>query len=128
MNPLNPRRNKAFLLDLLIYFALILLPFSMAGVLPPAIGGKATVGGLVVGLLYMIFRDGVGGQSVGKRVFRIQVVRRKTREPIGFGMAFLRGFLTALPVLGWIDFALTTFTANHQRYTDRILGTELIGR
>jgi uncharacterized RDD family membrane protein YckC len=128
MDPLNPKRNKAFFIDAVIYVMAIVFPFSLVGVLPGWLGGKAFIVGMTLGVLYIVFRDGWNGQSIGKRIFKIQVVRKRDRKPIGFFMAFCRGFLTSLPVLGWIDFVLTTFTANSQRFTDKILGTELISK
>ena len=126
MTPLNPRRNKAFLIDVVIYVLLIMVPILLIGILPDWLSGRAFVLGICLGLIYMIFRDGANGQSIGKRILRIQVVDQKTREPIGFSMAFCRGVVTGFPVIGWVDFLLTSFTADRQRLSDRLLGLELI--
>jgi uncharacterized RDD family membrane protein YckC len=126
MSALNPKRNKAFLIDFVIYVSLILTPIVLFGFLPDWLSGKAFVVGICLGLAYMVFRDGFEGQSVGKRICRIQVVNKRTRKPIGFGMALCRGILTGFPVIGWIDFLQVSFTADRQRLSDRILGLELV--
>lgn len=90
--PLNPRRNKAFLIDSLIYLAVIVLPLLVAEALPAWLGGRAVVLGGVLGLFYIVFRDGFNGQSIGKRIFNIQIVKKETGKPIASAWLFSEVF------------------------------------
>ena len=121
---LNPRRNFAFLIDCLIYFSVMIIPMFIAPSLPEPLSRVSAVG-LPIGVLYMVFRDGFGGQSIGKRIMKIRLVHEEGGAPIGFWTAFLRGFLTSIPILGWIDFVLVMFTRERQRWTDKLLRARL---
>jgi uncharacterized RDD family membrane protein YckC len=126
MGPINPRRNKAFLIDVIIFLSLAVLPMFFIGILPDWLSGKAFILGIIVGYIYIVFRDAMNGQSIGKRIYKIQVVDQETKEPIGFLMAFIRGFVTSLPIIGMLDFLITTFTLNGQRLSDKLLSIELV--
>lgn len=122
---LNPRRNFAFAIDCVLYFAMILIPMIGAQFLPEPLS-KISVAGIPIAILYIVFRDGFGGQSIGKRLMKVQLIHEQSGMPISFGTAFIRGFLTSLPILGWIDFALVIFTRENQRYSDKLLRVRLV--
>ncbi len=66
--------------------------------------------GLLAGLLYLLIADGLtGGQSLGKRVARIRVVKDLDGQRAGFLESALRnvpfvviGLFLGIPLLGWI--------------------------
>lgn len=74
--------------------------------------------GPLAAFLYTVLGDGVNwgefrGQSLGKRIMKLQVVGFTSRQPASFRESALRNtpfavgvFLAMLPVLGWILFLL----------------------
>lgn len=92
-------------IDLLIVMLLALPPF-----LYPL--------GPLLGFLYSLFGDGMNfwkfeGQSVGKKLMRLQVLRIPQEEPCGFRQAALRNapvgiatFFAMIPIAGWIILAI----------------------
>lgn len=69
--------------------------------------------GPLVGFLYSLFGDSVGGQSIGKKMLSLRVVGRISRQPGGIkdslirnapvGVATLFGFI---PIWGWLVLGL----------------------
>ena len=68
--------------------------------------------GAAMGLLYLAIADGFWhGQSVGKRLIRLRVLRKADHQPIGFRESIMRNLtvvfpaaLLVVPVVGWIMF------------------------
>lgn len=82
---LSRQRILAWLLDWLIVF-----------------GASLLLGGLAWGLgaAYVLLRDGLfEGQSVGKRILGLRVVREPGKGPVGFAESALRNVLWILPVV-----------------------------
>jgi uncharacterized RDD family membrane protein YckC len=66
--------------------------------------GRATLlGGFMAGLSYLLFSDGLPGQSYGHRVTHTAVVHATTGEPCTFRQSFVRNLLlSALGVVDWV--------------------------
>ena len=79
---------------------------------------------LVLFVVYLFIRDGFNGQSLGKRIMRIQVVEVETGKPIGFGKSALRYlFLRIMSVFELIPI----FTQpNHRRMGDFFAKTMVV--
>lgn len=81
--------------------------FLSAMILPYPIGP-------IGGFLYTVFCDGIGfkkfqGQSLGKKLLKLQVVQQKSGAPIGWKHSALRNapvgfatFFAIIPVWGWL--------------------------
>jgi len=94
--------------------ALVVMPFTSV---PRPIGG-------VVGLLYVVFADGLpGGQSVGKRVLDIAVVDVKTRNHCSYGQSLQRN--VSLLLFSGLD-VLFALGRRRQRLGDAVAGTEVV--
>ncbi|MCC8245392.1 RDD family protein [Saccharothrix luteola] len=85
-----------------------------------------------VGLLgFMIYNSwylaGTTGQSMGKKVAKIKLIKEETGQPIGFGNAFVRHlchFVDSLPCYaGWFA---PLWEAKKQTWADKILGTIVV--
>ncbi|MFD0206587.1 MULTISPECIES: RDD family protein [Saccharothrix] len=85
-----------------------------------------------VGLLgFMIYNSwylaGTTGQSLGKKVAKIKLIKEETGQPIGFGNAFVRHlchFVDSLPCYaGWFA---PLWEAKKQTWADKILGTIVV--
>jgi len=115
-------RVGAYLLDGLILLGVILVPLVIGLVLTfkdseidPVTDEISNVGGagilvlVLTTLLYLafdiwnrVFRQGTKGQSLGKKVVGIQVVRAAHGDPIGVGAGFGRWGITL--VMGFVPF------------------------
>ncbi len=54
----------------------------------------------VIALLYFVVLTGKYGQTLGKKVLGIQVIKRSTGAPPGFGASFIRNFVFGLEFVG----------------------------
>ncbi len=105
-------REVALVVDLGLCLALISFPITLVK---------------VVGVGYFLFRDGMaitGGQSFGKNIYDLRVVRSATKRRIGLRVSFLRNLLTLVPILNIID--LWYFIRDGKRLYDTWLGLEVV--
>lgn len=87
--------------------------------------------------LYLIFRDGLGGKSVGKLLAGITVVNVQENRVASIGDSFLRNCLfavIAIPGYGWVGGALIAgvmflqvLFGNGSRFLDAFAKTRVVG-
>lgn len=88
------------------------------------------LGALVViafGLWNVVFRQGRKGQTVGKSMLNIQVVKVETGQFIGAGMAFLRAILSS--ILGqacFLNYLWPLWDKKHQTWHDMIVSSVVV--
>lgn len=76
-------------------------------------------------ILYMLLRDGIfKGQSPGKRICKIAVVREEGKT--GAGASALRNFLLVLPGFLLVEFIMLIVSKNGQRLGDMIARTTVV--
>jgi uncharacterized RDD family membrane protein YckC len=130
-----PQRVGAYLVDSLIAG----IPVFLAVILfTPEAGEPASgAGALVVFLLYLVslgitvynrwILGGRTGQSWGKQVFNLRLLRMSDGQPIGAGMAFVRDLahiIDALPC--YIGFLFPLWDNRRQTLADKIMSTVVI--
>ena len=131
-----PQRVGAYLIDYLIaaipaFLAVILFSGTDPGETPSA---GASV---VAFLLYLVslgiwiynraIQQGRTGQSWGKQVLNIRLLRMSDGQPIGGGMAFVRDLahiLDALPC--YIGYLFPLWDARRQTFADKIVSTVVL--
>src|ERR671915_174283 len=131
-----PQRVGAYLIDYLIaaipaFLAVILFSGTDPGETPSA---GASV---VAFLLYLVslgiwiynraIQQGRTGQSWGKQVLNLRLVRMADGQPMGGGMAFVRDLahiVDALPC--YIGFLFPLWDARRQTFADKIVSTVVI--
>jgi uncharacterized RDD family membrane protein YckC len=73
------------------------------------------------------YRQGTTGSSVGKSIMKFKVVNENTRQPIGFGMSFLRELLywvaSACGILWLIAVLFPLWDPKRQTLADKIMTT-----
>ncbi|GAA1261042.1 RDD family protein [Saccharothrix xinjiangensis] len=88
------------------------------------VGYVAYLGFLIYNSWYLA---GTTGQSMGKKVAKIKLVKEETGQPIGFGNAFVRHlchFVDSLPCgAGWFA---PLWELKKQTWADKILGTVVV--
>ncbi|MCE6994450.1 RDD family protein [Saccharothrix sp. S26] len=80
---------------------------------------------------FMIYNSwylaGTTGQSMGKKIAKIKLIKEETGQPIGFGNAFVRHlchFVDSLPCYaGWFA---PLWEAKKQTWADKIMGTIVV--
>lgn len=99
---------------------------------PQVSGGSVTliiVGG-VLGLaatLFLCFREGATGQTPGKRIAGIRLLRERDGSTLGFGLAFGRRLLHVLDSLAcYIGWLMPLWTAKKQTIADMCVHTVVI--
>ena len=130
-----PQRVGAYLIDGLIAG----IPAFLAAILFNPDPGESMSGAsaLVVFLLYLVslgitvynrwILQGRTGQSWGKQVLNLRLVRMSDGQPIGGGMAFVRDlahFLDALPC--YIGYLWPIWDARRQTFADKIMSTVVL--
>lgn len=90
--------------------------------LPRALSDAIGYGSIFALFGYWLFKDGIGGQSIGKRLVEIRVIENATGEPCSLPRSFIRN---ALYTLGFVDGAFA-FGANRQRLGDLAAGTSVV--
>jgi uncharacterized RDD family membrane protein YckC len=82
----------------------------------------------LVNVFYNIcYLGGVQGQTFGKKVAGIKLIREDSGQPVGFGLAFGRAFLhilDALPI--YIGFFAPLWDVKKQTFSDKVLNTVVI--
>ncbi len=68
---------------------------------------SAVYTGIALGLVYFLFADGISsGQSIGKKLLKLQVLNKSTLQPCSYFESFLRNVTFPLGIFDWI-FILT---------------------
>ncbi len=130
-------RIGAYLIDMLVIFALIVLAVSiMASIQPMYVSDESS--GLILNLVYLLIFFGYfillegplgKGKTVGKRALKLRVVRKDDHDKIGYGASFGRNILRiidALPFLYIIGMIVIHDSDLNQRVGDRAAETIVI--
>lgn len=128
------QRAGATLLDGLIVLGLVIPIVALAAaflLISETVGIIALViayvAAIIMGIYLLSWAQGITGQTPGKRIMGIEVVRDDTGQYMGGGLGLGRYFLSglnSLPLyLGWL---WPLWDAKNQTLVDKILGTVVI--
>ena len=128
-----PQRVGAYLIDQMVTF----VPVIVAGVLASAAGqGDSSTGGGIILMGYLaafvlyvanrLLTQGRTGQSWGKRVFNLKLVRMADGLPVGAVMAFVRDLLHTLDGICLIGYLFPLWDARRQTFADKIVNTVVL--
>lgn len=113
------RRAAGYLID----FVISLIAQVVIGLIEPTLG---TVTGFAV-FLYFGYLTGTSGQTPGRSLLGIKVLREADGQPLGAGAGIGRGFLhivDALPLL--LGFFWPIWDAKKQTFADKIIKSVVI--
>jgi uncharacterized RDD family membrane protein YckC len=131
-----PQRVGAYLIDYLIaaipaFLAVILFSGTDPGETPSAGAGLVTFLLYLVSLGIWVYNRAImmgrTGQSWGKQVLNLRLVRMADGQPMGGGMCFLRDLahiLDAIPC--YIGFLFPIWDARRQTFADKIVSTVVL--
>ena len=77
--------------------------------------------------LYLLYMQGTTGQTVGKKVLKIKLLREADGQPVGVGLSIGRAFVhivDALPCL--LGYLWPLWDAKKQTFADKILQTVVV--
>ena len=77
-------------------------------------------------LIYLLFKDGLSGQSLGKRVFKLMVIDKTTNQPCGLGKSLLRNIDMLLPFMPLLELVILWFSKDGRRIGDRLANTVVV--
>ena len=81
---------------------------------------------LIIGIAYPIYMVGAYGQTLGKMIMRIRIVKEDGTEP-DYGTAAVRFFASFLSVIIlYIGYIVAFFNPQHQTWHDKIARTYVI--
>lgn len=81
----------------------------------------------LAGVLFLLYKEGTTGQTPGKKVVNIRVVRESDGQPIGFGMAFVRNLCHVLDEFACcIGFLWPLWDAKKQTFADKIMSSIVV--
>jgi uncharacterized RDD family membrane protein YckC len=121
-------RAISFLIDyiapVIVFYALLLIGFATGGVAPRALFTVGYLGLLAFTIWNSWYLQGTTGQSIGRRVAKTKLVKIKTGQPIGFGMAFARHLCHFLEFI--VGYLWPLWDDKRQTFADKIVGTVVI--
>lgn len=97
--------------------------------IPPAAIGMIIIGGLLslVGALYLTYREGSTGQTPGKKIVGIRLLREYDGSTLGFGLAFGRRLLHFIDGAAcYLGYLWPLWDDKRQTFTDKIVHTVVI--
>lgn len=92
-------------------------------------GGISAIGILLIALVYLgafafelwqLYRQGTTGQTIGKKVVGIRVIREADGRYTGFGMAFVRRLAHIADGFCYIGFLWPLWDAKNQTWSDKL--------
>lgn len=99
-------------------------------------GGISAIGAVIIALvyigafafgLYQLYRQGTTGQTIGKKVVGIRVIREADGRYTGFGMAFARSLAHILDAMAcYIGFLWPLWDEKKQTFADKICSTVVV--
>lgn len=124
-------RVAAFLIDALSAAVVLILPASAASYLLLWLGGSMRPvswiwwAALLLFMLIILFRDGFGGRSMGKRIMAVAIL-----APEGRRMTPLRSAARNLPLIvplwNLVEVAMVLFATDGRRTGDRMARTTVV--
>ena len=78
-------------------------------------------------VIYLMYLQGTTGQTWGKKLLKIKVLREQDGQVIGFGMAIARYFVHILDAIPCgIGYLFPLWDAKKQTFADKLLSTEVV--
>ena len=131
-------RFFAWLLEVFVFgLALAIILTLIVNIMAPKMESEERLVAMLRGfqnfftLVYCIYawvtEGGETRGSFGRKIFGIQIVRKGSREPVGFGLYAIRAVLKVVFLCFFgINYIVMLFSSDKQALQDKILGIEVI--
>jgi uncharacterized RDD family membrane protein YckC len=97
------RRAAAYIVDVpgtLILLSAINFPVYLYT--PKGVSDAVGWASLAAWMVYVVFKDGFNGQSLGKRLLRIKVLEKQSGEPCSLPKSLIRNILHSMGIVDWV--------------------------
>jgi uncharacterized RDD family membrane protein YckC len=74
----------------------------------------------------IVFRQGATGQTLGKGIMGIKLIRETDGQPVGAGMSFIRQIAHILDGLCYVGYAWPLWDAKKQTFADKLCTTVVV--
>jgi len=126
------RREWSFLID----FFLPLIPFLIAGSIASVFGdhqetifetcATSLSFSLIAGPIYWLFKDSLGGRSIGKRLTDLHTVHALDGRPITPGQSLFRNWVFLIPLFPLVELAVASIRKDNLRLGDLMAKTFVV--
>lgn len=130
-----PQRALGWIVDVALYIPGYIL-FFVGGPKIDAAGNPTAPSVLYyVGLLYILavaiwnrwYKGGTTGQTVGRGVANVKLIKEATGQPIGMGMAFVRDLAHAVDsIICYVGWLFPLWDSKRQTIADKIMSTVVV--
>lgn len=108
----------------------VLIVAAILGHVASALGALIVVLGYLAAFAFgilQIVRQGNTGQTIGKEIIGIKVLKEETGQPIGAGISIVRQIVHALDsALCYVGYLFPLWDAKRQTFADKIMGTVVV--
>jgi uncharacterized RDD family membrane protein YckC len=123
-------RILAFLIDFVIYATIVVvLVYFFGGTLEDTLGFRlnilATLAILFIGFFLWPISEGLWGQTIGKRVFKLKVLSDEYK-PIEMGAAVIRSLIGFIDYILFIGIIVATTNDKNKRIGDMVASTIVV--
>ncbi|GJF29596.1 hypothetical protein KNE206_22960 [Kitasatospora sp. NE20-6] len=80
----------------------------------------------IAGALWLIHQEGTTGQTPGKKMVNIRVLREADGQPLGFGMAFVRKLCHVVDGFCCLGYLWPLWDAKKQTFADKIMSSVVV--
>jgi uncharacterized RDD family membrane protein YckC len=125
------QRVGGYLLDALIIGVPAIIVILIGVAIGHGIGQALAVIGYIaaigVGIWNVVFRQGATGQTLGKQVIGIKLIRELDGQPVGAGMAFVRGLAHIVDSIAcYVGWLWPLWDAKKQTFADKLCSTVVV--
>jgi uncharacterized RDD family membrane protein YckC len=128
-----PQRALGFLVDAAFAAVIIVAGFILALILGAVSSALGTLVGIVLYLgalaygIIQLVKQGNTGQTIGKKIVGLKVVKEQTGQPIGPGMSIVRQIAHVVDnIICYIGWLFPLWDAKKQTIADKIMGTVVL--
>jgi uncharacterized RDD family membrane protein YckC len=124
-------RVGGYFLDLLVIGVPALIIIFIGLAIGHGVGQALAVLGYIAavgfGIWNVVFRQGTTGQTIGKQIIGIKLIRELDGQPVGAGMSFLRALAHILDSLAcYVGWLWPLWDAKKQTFADKVCNTVVV--
>jgi uncharacterized RDD family membrane protein YckC len=128
-----PQRALGYLIDAAFAVAIVIVGIIVAAILGVVSSALGTLVGILIYLVAIAYfivqlvKQGNTGQTIGKKIVGLKVLKEETGQPIGPGMSVVRYLAhivdSLICYIGWL---FPLWDAKKQTIADKIMGTVVV--
>ena len=128
-----PQRALGLLIDWAFTVVIIIVGVIIAAILGAVSSALGTIVGILIYLVAFAFeiiqliKQGNTGQTIGKKIIGIKLIKEQTGQPVGPGMSIVRQIVHFVDsIICYIGWLFPLWDAKKQTLADKIMGTVVV--